>query len=81
VNRQSFLLRRSNDPEVDLGEADQPVAGFGFGNADGFADQRLAEEDHVAAPPDLAFAGGVSSANRWLDSPFSVLAQIPLLFG
>ena len=45
-----------DDPEVNVGKADQPVAGFGFGNTNRLADQRLAEKDHVAAPADLAIA-------------------------
>ena len=49
-----------DDPEVDLGEADQPIAGLGFGDADGLADQRLAEEDHLAAPADLAIAADLA---------------------
>src|SRR5215469_8145757 len=45
-----------DDPQVDIGKPDEPVAGFGFGNADGLADQRLAEKNHGAAPTDLAIA-------------------------
>src|SRR6201981_3274991 len=45
-----------DDPKVDVGKADKPVAGFGFGNTNGLADQRLAEKDHLAAPADLAIA-------------------------
>ena len=40
--------------ERDGGERDDPVAGLGLGEADGFADQALAEEDEIAAPSDLA---------------------------
>jgi hypothetical protein len=38
-----------DDPEVNVGKADKPVAGFGFGNTNGLADQRLTENDHFAA--------------------------------
>src|SRR5258708_4412145 len=37
-----------------IGERDDPVAGLGLGDADGLADQCLAEKDEIAAPPDLA---------------------------
>src|SRR5271167_2577981 len=49
-----------DNTEIDFGEADQPVANLGFGNADRLADQRLAEEDHVAAPTDLAIAADLA---------------------
>ena len=45
-----------NDPKVNVGKADKPVAGFGFGNTNRLADQRLAEKDDFAAPADLAIA-------------------------
>lgn len=45
-----------DDPEVNVGKADQPVAGFGSGTANRLADQRLAEKDHLAAAADLAIA-------------------------
>src|SRR5207248_6181944 len=38
----------------DIGEGDDPVAALGLGDADGLADQCLAEKDEVAAPADLA---------------------------
>jgi signal transduction histidine kinase len=43
-----------DEGEVEIGEAHDPVAGFGLGDADGLADQRLAEEEIVAALLDLA---------------------------
>ena len=43
-----------DDPEINVGKPDEPVAGFGFGNADGLADERLAEKNPGAAPTDLA---------------------------
>ncbi|OWJ55878.1 hypothetical protein BWR60_35740, partial [Inquilinus limosus] len=36
--------------EIDVCEADDPVAGLGLGDADGFADQGLGDEDLVALP-------------------------------
>src|ERR1700746_625135 len=45
-----------DDPRGMSANADKPVAGFGFGNTNGLADQRLAEKDHLAAPADLAIA-------------------------
>ena len=47
-----FLGPAIDDAEVDVGEANDPVAAVGLGNADGFALQRLADEDQVAAPLD-----------------------------
>src|SRR5882762_7906502 len=40
--------------EREVGEADDPVTGLGLCNTDGLADERLAEEDEIAAPSDLA---------------------------
>jgi hypothetical protein len=48
--------RAIDDAELDIGEADDPVAGFGLSDAHSFADQRLAQEKQVAAPLDLAIA-------------------------
>src|SRR6185312_5706251 len=45
-----------DDAELDVGEADDPVAGFGLGDTDGFVNERFAEEEQVAAPSDLAIA-------------------------
>src|SRR5262249_16863937 len=45
-----------DDPKINVGKADKPVAGFGFGKTNGLADQRLAEKDHLAVPADLAIA-------------------------
>src|SRR6266481_7504304 len=53
-----------DDAKVDFGETDQPIAGFGFGDADRLAGQRLAEEDQIAAPFDLAV--GTHPAHRVL---------------
>ena len=47
--------------EVDVGEADDPVAVLGFGDADGLADQAFADEDELAAP--LDFAAGAHPAD------------------
>jgi hypothetical protein len=49
-----------DNPEIDVGKPDQPVAGFGFGKTDGLADQRLAEKDRLAAPADLAVASHIA---------------------
>src|SRR5258706_13515877 len=45
-----------DEAEIDIGIADEPVAGFGFGDTHGFAGKRFADEDEVAAPFDLAVA-------------------------
>ena len=47
--------------EVDVGEADDPVAVLGFGDADGLADEAFADEDKLAAPFD--FAAGAHPAD------------------
>src|SRR5467141_3944633 len=47
---------RMDVSELDLGIAHQPVAALGFGDADRLADQRLADEDQLARPFDLAVA-------------------------
>ena len=47
-----FFRPAIDDAEVDVGEANDPVAAVGLGDADGFALQRLADEDQVAAPLD-----------------------------
>ena len=49
-----------DDPEVDFGKADKPVAGFGFSHTNRLADQRLAEKDHLAAPADLAITADLA---------------------
>ena len=41
-----------DDPEVDVSEANDPVAAVGLGNADRLARQRRADEHQVAAPLD-----------------------------
>ncbi len=47
-----FFRPAIDDPEVDVGETNDPVAAVGLGDADGFALQRFADEDQVAAPLD-----------------------------
>src|SRR5438270_12252351 len=42
--------------ELDIGIAHQPVATFGFADANRFADQRLADKDQLTGPFDLAVA-------------------------
>src|SRR5438132_506778 len=42
--------------ELDIGIAHQPVAAFGFADANRFADQRLADKDQLTGPFDLAVA-------------------------
>src|SRR3990172_7547018 len=42
-----------DEAEVDVGEADDPVAAFGLGDADDLAGQRFADEHELAAPLDL----------------------------
>ena len=51
-----FLGLAIDDAEVDIGVANQPVAGFGFGDPDGLTGKRFADEDKVAAPFYLAVA-------------------------
>src|SRR5262249_15497340 len=41
-----------DEADGNVGKAHDPVAGVGLGDADGFADQGLAEEDEVAGPLD-----------------------------
>src|SRR6266404_1850607 len=43
-----------NDTEFDIGEAHEPVARLGLGDAYGLADQRFADEQQLTAPLDLA---------------------------
>src|SRR5258708_31420963 len=66
------LAATIDDAKLDFGETDQPVAGFGFGDAHRLADQRLAEEDQVAAPADLAPAA---------DLTHDVIGIVPGLLG
>jgi hypothetical protein len=40
--------------EFEVGESDDPVAGFSLGDADRLADQGFADEHQVATPSDLA---------------------------
>ena len=47
-----FFAGPVEDAEIDGGEADEPVAVFGLGDADGLAGQRFADEDEAAAPFD-----------------------------
>src|SRR5215469_14695120 len=35
-----------DSPEINVGKPDEPVAGFGLGNAHGLVDQRLGEKNH-----------------------------------
>jgi len=42
--------------ELDIGIAHQPVAPLGLGDANRFANQRLADKDQLARPFDLAVA-------------------------
>ena len=48
--------------EIDAGEARDPVAGVGFGDADALAGQGLADEDLFATPLDAAV--GADPAHR-----------------
>src|SRR4051794_4472042 len=43
-----------DEAELEIGEADEPVTGRGLGDADGLAGERLADEDAVTAPADVA---------------------------
>ena len=54
----------ADDGELDIGKADQPIAGFGFGDADRLAGQRLAEEEQIAAPFDLT-VGARPARSGW----------------
>jgi hypothetical protein len=40
--------------ELDIGIVHQPVAAFGFADANRFADQRLSDKDQLTGPFDLA---------------------------
>src|SRR5271154_2892445 len=51
-----FFAPAIDDAQVDVGEANDPISEHGFGDADRFADERLAEKDELAAPSDLAVA-------------------------
>jgi len=43
-----------DEAKVDIGEAHDPVARLGLGDADELADEGFADEDEVATPFDLA---------------------------
>src|SRR5215472_6222608 len=51
-----FFRAGVDDPEVDIGEADDPVAVLVFRNPYWLADERLTDEDEVAGPFDLTLA-------------------------
>src|SRR5882724_98520 len=55
-----FLGPPVDEAEVDGGEADDPVAGLGLGDADRLAGKRLADVDELAAPFDLAAGADAS---------------------
>ena len=57
-----FFACSVDQPEIDGGEADDPVAILGFGDADGLPGERLADENKIAAPLDLA--GGPDPPGR-----------------
>jgi hypothetical protein len=54
-----------DEAELDVGEADAPVAALGLGDADRLADQHLADEDEFATPLDLAV--GAHATDRMID--------------
>src|SRR5258705_2132319 len=67
-----FLGRAIDVAELDIGEADDPVAGECFGDTDGFADQGLTDEDEFATPFDGAVGahtahGMIGIVGRFLD--------------
>ena len=64
-----------DEAELDVGEANAPVATFGLGDAHGFADQHVADEDELAAPLDLAV--GAHATDR-LSAFDRILTTIPL---
>ena len=53
--------------ELDIGIAHQPVATFGFADANRFADQRLADKDQLTGPFDPAVAAHL--ADRDIAAP------------
>ena len=71
-----------DDPEIDFGEADQPIAGFGFGDAHRLANQRLAEEDHLTAPADLAIAADPCSGQgqALAQGVIGIVPELPLSY-
>src|SRR5258705_13375408 len=62
-----FLGRAIDVAELDIGEADDPVAGECFGDTDGFADQGLTDEDEFATPFDGAV--GAHTAHGMIEGP------------
>ena len=64
-----------NDAEVDVGEADDPVAAVGLGDADGLSRQRLADEDRVAAPFDGPVSAHPALRQGQASAPESLLDQ------
>src|SRR4029077_12147047 len=52
------------EPKCDIGEAPDPVALLGLGDADELADEGFADEDEVATPFDLAI--GTHPAHRMI---------------
>src|SRR5690242_18225672 len=74
------------ETEFDIGETNQPMAVFGFGHANGFADQRLADEDQLASPFDFAIAAHpsldmVGIVTRFARSPGRPVGSLIVLGG
>src|SRR5271154_2469589 len=67
---EQFFCPSVDDAQIDIAEPKEPVAIDRFCNADGLAGERLADEDEIAAPLDLA--GGTDPAH-------GVLGVIPRL--
>ena len=66
-----FFSLAVDHPEVDVGEAHDPVAVRRLGDADRLTDQGLADEDQLAAPLDLAGAA---------HPPHRMVGIVPWLF-
>src|SRR6476660_1334848 len=66
-----FFVGPVDHTQLDIGEANEPVAIRGLGDADWFADQDFADEDEVATPFDLTVAA---------HPPHGMLGIIPRVF-
>ena len=49
-----FFCPSVDDAEIDIAEPKEPIAIGGLGDSDRLAGERLADEDEIAAPSDLA---------------------------
>src|SRR5271170_8293254 len=58
---EQFFCPSVDDSEIDIAESKEPIAIGGLGDADRLAGERLADEDQIATPLDLA--GGTDPAH------------------